>query len=227
MSQREIEQNLNEANLRWFQRKIRAWGKEHLRDFPWRQTKDPYTIFVAEFLLQQTDAPRVVPVYQQLLKEYPTLSTLAEASVTEIADIMKPLGLHYRALRLHQAACLMIENPVYERKIPDNETELLQLSGVGKYMARSICANAFGQTTAVLDTNISRILQRFFGLKSRIKRARDDHFFWELAQRVAPSTNVGFWNLALIDFGAAVCIFREPHCDKCPLRKRCKYYEMR
>jgi len=225
MSQEDLTQHLGKTELKWFRRKITAWGKEHLRNFPWRQTKDPYAIFVAEFLLQQTDAPRVLPVYQQLLEKYPTLNILAEASVTEIADILKPLGFHFRAFRLHQAAHLMIEDPAYRGKIPNNEAQLLKFSGVGKYTARAICAHAFGQSIAVLDTNITRILQRFFGLKPRLKRARNDPFFWEAAQQIAPRTNVGVWNFALIDFGAAVCTLRKPHCTVCPLRQRCRYYK--
>ena len=225
-SQEDIEECPNGSKVRWFQGKIIAWGKEHLRDFPWRQTTNPYEIFVAEFLLQQTDAPRVIPAFMQLLKKYPTLSSLAEASVSELADILKPLGFHYRASRLHRAACILTEDVICKGNIPNDEVKLLQLPGVGKYIAKSVCANAFGQPVAVLDTNISRIFQRFFGLKPRLTRVRDDPYFWETVQRVAPSTNVGFWNLALIDFGAAICTVKEPHCFECPLREQCKYNQL-
>src|SRR5947209_15747080 len=213
MIQEEDIENLNKTKLRWFQEKIIVWGEQNLRVFPWRQTQDPYAILVAEFLLQQTDAPRVLTVYQQLLKRCPTLRTLADAPVQEIANILKPLGLHYRADRLHQIAHAIIEDPVCEGKIPNDEAKLIRFKGIGRYIARSICANAFSQSTAVLDTNVSRILQRFFGLTSRRKRARDDRYLWEIAQKIAPCTNMGLWNLTLIDFGAVVCTHKKPSCS--------------
>ncbi len=223
MKQEEIEDSLNETKQRWFQHRLTIWGKENLRIFPWRQTKDPYAILLAEFLLQQTDAPRVVPIYEQLTAKYPTLISLAQASVPEIADILKPLGLHYRALRLHQIAHLISEDPVFRGDIPNDEAKLIKLPGIGRYIARSICANAFNQPTAVVDTNVSRILQRFFGLVPRLKRARDDSFFWDRAQQIAPDTNISLWNLTLIDFGAIVCTFKNPRCTNCTLLQQCNY----
>ncbi len=225
MNQKATENHLNETKLAWFQSRILDWAKENLRIFPWRCVADPYPIFVAEFLLQKTDAPRVVPVYEEILSRYPDLKSLAEASLSEITAILKPLGFHYRASRLLQSARLIIEDSTYGGKIPADESKLLQLPGVGMYIARSVCANAFNQPAAVLDTNISRILQRFFGLKPRLSRVRDDHSFWDVAQRVAPGSAVALWNLALIDFGAIICTFRKPRCSECPLRQQCKYYE--
>ena len=209
--------------LRWFRRMISAWAKGNMREFPWRRTKDPYAIFVAEFLLQQTDAPRVVPVYHRMLETYPTLKTLAEASVFDLAHLLQPLGFHFRALRLSQAAQAIMEDPNHKGRVPHTETALLKLPGVGRYMARSVCANAFGQRMAVLDTNVVRILQRFFGIESRYARPRNDPFMWEVAQEAAPHTDVGAWNLALIDFGAATCKSRKPRCPECPLQQQCAY----
>ncbi len=226
MKQENTAESLNQIKLKWFQRQLIVWGEEYLRVFPWRQTQDAYAILIAEFLLQQTDAPRVVPIYQELLEKYPTLNALADASVTEIADILKPLGLHYRALRLSRVARAISEDPDCRGEIPQDEFKLVKLPGIGRYIARSICANAFNQPVAVLDTNVSRILQRFFGLTPRLKRARDDSFFWNTAQRVAPDTNIGLWNLTLIDFGAIICTFRNPRCLECPLLQQCNYGRM-
>jgi len=224
MNQKSTEDYLNETKLAWFQNEVLDWAKENLRIFPWRSTKDPYQIFVAEFLLQQTDAARVVPIYKEFLSKYPNISEIAEASLSEIAEILKPLGFHYRASRLLLAIRLITKDTTYGGKIPNDESRLLQLPGVGRYIARSVCANAFDQSVAVLDTNVTRILQRFFGLKPQRARARDDRSFWDYAQKVAPSTNVGLWNLALIDFGAIVCTFRKPRCSECPLQQQCNYY---
>jgi A/G-specific adenine glycosylase len=227
MAQEEDIENLNKRKLSWFQDKMIVWGEQNLRVFPWRQTQDPYSILVAEFLLQQTDAPRVLPVYQLLLKRCPTLRALADAPAQEIADILKPLGLHYRTGRLHQIARAIVEDPVCEGKIPNDEVQLISFKGIGRYIARSICAHAFGQSTAVLDTNVSRILQRFFGLTSHRKRPRDDQHLWETVQKIAPDTNMSLWNLTLIDFGAVVCTHRNPNCSDCPLQVQCLYFHMK
>lgn len=110
----------------------------------------------------------------------------------------------------------------YDVKIPTNQAQLLALPGVGKYTARSICANAYGQPLAILDTNVARILERFFGLlggrvKSRCK------LLWKAAEQVAPKTEVSKWNLTLLDFGALVCTAKNPRCTQCPLQQQCSY----
>jgi A/G-specific adenine glycosylase len=219
-----MEEQLDREKVKWFRRRIRSWAKTNLREFPWRHTRNPYRILLAEFLLQQTDAPKVVPIYLQFVTKYPTLSAMAEASVPEAAEILKPLGLHYRAPRLQKSAQIMMSDPAYGRSVPGDESLLLKLPGVGRYIARSVCAQAFDQPLAALDTNIARILERFFGLKRRRPRVRDDPYFWEYAQRCAPSKSVGLWNMALVDFGALVCRFRSPQHSNCPLRQRCVYF---
>lgn len=110
----------------------------------------------------------------------------------------------------------------YDGKIPTTQAQLLALPGVGKYTARSICANAYGQPLAILDTNVARILERFFGLlggrvKSRCK------LLWKAAEQVAPKTEVSKWNLTLLDFGALVCTAKNPRCTQCPLQQQCSY----
>ncbi len=209
-----------DRQLTWFRRQLKAWALQHLRDFPWRRTDDPYAIFVAEFLLQKTNASTVAPIYQMFMSRYPTLSVLAAAPVTDVTNLLQPLGLSFRAERLLQSVQLILEN--YGGKIPPTEAELLLLPGVGKYTARSVCANALGQPLAVLDTNVARILERFFGLQGGRVKSRS-RLLWEVAEQAAPEKQVGQWNLTLLDFGAAVCTARKPHCAECPLRRQCNY----
>ncbi|NWF60297.1 MAG: A/G-specific adenine glycosylase [Fischerella sp.] len=211
---------LDEAKLKWFRRQLLAWAKLHRRQFPWRSTKDPYAILVAEFLLQKTNAPLVVPLYQVFMEKFPTASALATAPVEQVADLLRPLGLSFRAERLHHSAQLIMEQ--YGGKIPQNEADLLKLPGVGKYIARSVCANAFGQHKAVIDTNVARILERFFGLEGGRVKSRS-RLLWEASEQAAPETQVGAWNLTLFDFGATVCTARNPRCFECPLRQQCNY----
>ncbi|MBW4618819.1 MAG: A/G-specific adenine glycosylase [Cyanosarcina radialis HA8281-LM2] len=206
--------------IQWFRQQLQAWAAQNLRDFPWRRTQDPYAIFVAEFLLQKTAAPTAAPIYETLLSRYPSLKDLAVAPTAEVAEIMQPLGLHFRADRLCQSVGIIIDR--YQGKIPDTEAQLLALPGVGPYTARQITSNAFGQPSAALDTNVARILERFFGLQGDRVKSRCP-LLWKAAERVAPLTAVGKWNLTLLDFGAAVCTAKKPRCDECPLQKRCSY----
>ncbi|MGB3652773.1 MAG: A/G-specific adenine glycosylase [Rivularia sp. (in: cyanobacteria)] len=214
--------NLDRVKLKWFRRQLLAWGKQHRRKFPWRDTTDAYAILVAEFMLQKTNAPSVASLYEEFMKLYPTVEALAEAEFIEIKKILQPLGLSFRAERLYKTAKILVED--YQGKIPNTEAELLKLPGVGKYTARSICANAYGQNKAVIDTNVARIFERFFGLQGGRVKSRCP-LLWQAAEEIAPPHNVGIWNLTLFDFGAAVCTAKNPHCDRCVLRKRCTYVE--
>ncbi|MFM7602889.1 MAG: A/G-specific adenine glycosylase [Pseudanabaena sp.] len=207
--------------VKWFQKQLKEWAATYLRDFPWRRTSEPYAILVAEILLQKTAAEMVTPIYETFLVRYPTLEHLAAASLDEVIDLLQPLGLSLRAERLSNSAKTILEK--YRGKIPDTEAELLLLSGVGKYTARSICANAFGRSAAVLDTNVARIIERFFGLQGERVKSRCK-ILWSAADAIAPDRDVSIWNLTLLDFGAMVCKARKPHCEKCPLQENCCYF---
>ncbi|MEG4506106.1 A/G-specific adenine glycosylase [Microcoleus sp. F6_B4] len=221
LSNSEKVEYLETAKIDWFHNQLKAWASQNLRDFPWRRTSDPYAIFIAEFLLQKTVASTAAPVYEAFISRYPTLAVLAATPVEKVAVALQPLGLHFRAERLCQSVQIILEQ--HDGKIPRTESELLQLPGVGLYTARAICANAFGQPKAVLDTNVARILERFFGLQGNRVKSRCK-LLWNAAELVAPDTEVGKWNLTLIDFGAAICTAKNPRCADCPLRDRCNYY---
>lgn len=211
---------LEEAKLSWFRCQLGVWAAQHLRDFPWRRTKNPYAIFVAEFLLQKTNASTVAPIYQTFISRYPTPQALVAAPIEEVTGLLIPLGLSFRVERLRRSMQIVLED--YRGSIPRTEAQLLQLPGVGKYTARAICANAFEQPLAVLDTNVARILERFFGLQGGRVKSRCK-LLWSVAELAAPNTEVGTWNLTLLDFGAAVCTARNPRCTQCPLRQQCSY----
>ena len=209
----------SKKNIKWFQNRLLAWAKHNLRDYPWRETKDPYSIMVAEILLQRSDADTVAPIYETFIARYSTLDKLAAAKPEDIGTILQPLGLFFRADRLSQTAKILVEN---QREIPEQEAELLKLPGIGKYTARAICSQAFGQPAAVLDTNVVRILERFFNIKGTRVKSRCK-ILWSAAETVAPQAEVGYWNLTLLDFGAKVCTARNPKCSACPLASRCYY----
>ena len=207
--------------INWFQDRLLAWAKHNLRDYPWRKTTDPYSIMVAEILLQRSDADTVASRYETFITNYPSLNKLADAKLEDIRTILQPLGLFFRADRLSQTAKILVEN---QTEIPKEEAELLKLPGIGKYTARAICSQAFGQPVAVLDTNVIRILERFFGIQGTRVKSRCK-ILWSAAETVAPQTEVGYWNLTLLDFGAKVCTARNPKCSECPLASRCCWFE--
>lgn len=206
--------------IRWFRQKLLSWSAINLRDFPWRRTTDPYAIFIAEVLLQKTDATTVEKIYETFLTRYPDIKAIADAQIEEIAELLTSLGLHFRAERLHRSAQIILEK--HGGQIPDQEAELMELPGIGQYTARAICVIAFGQPLAVLDTNIARIIERFFSIEGNRVKSRCK-ILWGTAELLAPKKNVGIWNLTLIDFGAATCTASRPRCQNCPLQRHCHY----
>jgi A/G-specific adenine glycosylase len=209
------------ARIKWFRQQISAWGVANRRDYPWRKTTDAYHLLVAESLLQKTDADTVAPIYQLFLEHYPTLPDLAAANLDDIAKILKPLGLFFRAERLQQCAQIVISQ--YDGIVPSNQKQLLKLPGIGDYTARAIGSQAFNKPLAVLDANVARILERFFGLQGERVKSRCK-ILWGAADLIAPRKNVGTWNLALLDFGALTCKAQNPDCQHCPLSSKCKWF---
>ncbi|GAA6617080.1 A/G-specific adenine glycosylase [Scytonema sp. NUACC26] len=220
-TEEKIAASLAPEKMNWFRQQMVSWGNQNRRDFPWRKTSDPYAILVAEFLLQKTDAETVVPIYETFLSRYPTLKSLTTAKIEDIGILLNPLGLFFRAERLHQSACIICDRD--RGKIPNTEKQLLELPGIGKYTARAICSQAFSQPLAVLDTNVARILERFFGLQGERVKSRCK-ILWQAAEKVAPGIEVGNWNLTLLDFGALVCTAKNPRCTECPLSQKCRFF---
>ena len=244
---------LESKKIKWFQNRLLTWAEQNLRDYPWRKTysakelsaistiesnkrvlqepklytqasSNPYHVLVAEFLLQRTDADTVLPIYKAFITRYPTLAELAVADVSEITELLQPLGLFFRAERLSQTAKAITET--YNRQIPQEEATLLKLPGIGKYTARAICSQAFDQPLAVLDTNVARIIERFFGIEGKRVKSRCK-ILWSAADEIAPQSDVGYWNLTLLDFGAKVCIARNPRCTECPLAQKCHWLKFK
>jgi A/G-specific adenine glycosylase len=210
------------VQIKWFRQHLSTWGVINRRDFPWRNTTDSYHLLVAESLLQKTDAQTVAPIYELFLEHYPTIRDLAIANLEDVAKILEPLGLFFRAERLQQCAEIILAQ--YNGIVPDNQKQLLELPGIGDYTARAIGSQAFNQPLAVLDANVARILERFFGLKGERVKSRCK-ILWGAADLIAPKKDVGTWNLALLDFGAMMCKAQNPGCEICPLSSKCKWID--
>jgi len=204
-----------------FRRTLFAWYERHGRSFPWRETRNPYRVLIAELFLQKTQAKQVHPIYLEFLRKFPTLKSLARARAQRIKAAIWSLGLLGRARHLKEMAQMLGEK--FDGRIPSTEAELLQLKGVGRYVANAVLCFAFDQRRAVVDANVVRLLSRYFGIKSRKDRAHTDSFMWEAAQSLVPRRRVKEFNWGVFDFAALVCTSQNPRCGQCVLREWCRW----
>jgi len=198
---------------------MKWWKNGNIRDFPWRRTTDPWKVLIAEVLLVQTDAPKVVKLYEEFLNKYPKPDSLAKAPTSEVAEVLKPLGLYrQRASRLKKLAEELCRK--YCGQIPSSIEALKRLPGVSDYIASAVLLFAFGKKVTLLDVNIARILYRIVLGTDPPKRYMYDSIAWRLASLVEWSAEVAY---ALIDFAAAVCTSKNPKCAVCTIAPLCEY----
>ncbi len=181
-------------------------------------------MLVSEIMLQQTQVDRVVPKYHEFLHHYPTIEKLAAAPVDAVRRLWYPLGYNIRPIRLHAIACESVAR--YGGRLPDREEALRQMPGIGRYTAGAILSFAYGQDTAVLDTNVRRVLGRVFLGPRRLARVRGQRIFWDLAAALVPRGHGYDFNQALMDFGATWCTPRKPRCAPCPMKRFCATYRL-
>lgn len=205
--------------VRIFAERLLRWFKKHGRRFPWRETDDPYRIFIAEFMLQRTGAPQVVPVYQRFLELFPTLASAAAASERELKDVLFPLGRIGRYRTLAEAFRILMRD--FSGRIPSKLRDLKKVPGIGKYTARAILCFAYNQRVALLDPNIYRLASRVLGLATEKRRPRADRMLWESLDALLPYEHFREVNLAMLDHGTLVCRARNPRCDECILWRIC------
>jgi A/G-specific adenine glycosylase len=198
---------------------VLAWYAAHGRDLPWRKTRDPYAILVSEILSHQTQISRVVPVYEAILERYPTAEAMAFAPVEAVKAITDPLGYKIRGNWLHEAALQVADR--FGGDMPQTLPELRQLPGIGRYTAGAVMSFAYQRDAPVLDTNVARLLRRYFGVMAS-PRARTSEL-WSLAANVIPKGKGYLINQALMDLGAIICRAKGPRCDSCPLRRSCDF----
>lgn len=203
-----------------FRNELILWWEENKRNFPWRETIDPYKILCSEILLQQTNAEKVEKIYNKLLNKFPEVDNLAEAEISELEELINPLGLIYRAERLKKIAQISVEK--YEGEIPQKKENLMKLPGVGHYAANAVMSFAYEKEFGVLDTNTIRILKRFFGITSDKSRPRNDSKLREEINDLVKGYNSRKINYALLDFASLICTKLNPHCSECPLLNLCK-----
>ena len=196
---------------------VLAWYKKNKRDLPWRNT-DAWGVLVSEIMLQQTPVARVLPVYTEWLKRWPTPAALAKASPAQIITAWGRLGYPRRALRLHE--CAKVISTQYKGRIPETQSELRELPGIGDYTSAAIIAFAFGGRSLVLDINIRRVFARVIdGVEvpttAPTKSERVER------EKLIPSKNPHLWAAATMELGALICTAKNPKCGQCPLADQC------
>lgn len=199
--------------------KLIDWWRIHGRNFPWRNSDDPYMILIAEVMLHRTKASQVEAIFNDFVNRYQDLEALSNAGDIEIIDILRPLGLNWRTeliIDLVKEICR-----VYSGKIPESKQDLISLPGVGDYVASAVRCFAFGLPEIVVDTNTSRVISRLFGfeVKGEMRRKKEVR---EAYQSILDKGRPREFNYALLDLGATICTPRNKKCSICPVSNFCK-----
>ena len=200
-------------------RRLLAWYDVEARDLPWRRTSDPYAILVSEIMLQQTRIETVLAYFDRFLDRFPTIASLAQASIDDVLKTWEGLGYYRRAHNLHRAARSVAER--HDGLIPSSVADLRALPGIGPYTAGAIASIAFGIDEPVLDGNVIRVLARLFLVAGDTRKAGARRDLLALAKDLVPAGQASVFNQALMDLGARVCRPRSPSCFACPIASFC------
>jgi A/G-specific adenine glycosylase len=199
-------------NLPVIRRKLLRWYDKHRRDLPWRRTSDPYAIWIAETMLQQTQVATVAPYYERFLRALPTVRALDRAPLRKVLALWSGLGYYRRAENLKKSAREIVRN--HGGHLPDDYHALLALPGVGDYTAGALLSIAFQKSYPAIDGNAHRVLYRLFTPK-------DDTELRQAARRLVPRSRPGYFNQGLMELGATICLAKDPRCPRCPLAAHC------
>jgi A/G-specific adenine glycosylase len=203
-----------------FAARIVAWQKEHGRhDLPWQGTRDPYRIWLAEIMLQQTQVATVIPYYLRFLSHFPTIGALAAAPLDEVLRLWSGLGYYARARNLHRAAQAVVGE--HGGRFPGRLEEVSALPGVGRSTAAAVSVFAFGAREAILDGNVKRVLARYRGVKGFPGDRPVADRLWREAERLLPRRHVRTYTQGLMDLGAGICTRAVPRCAACPVHADC------
>jgi A/G-specific adenine glycosylase len=200
--------------------RLLAWFDRSKRDLPWRQTKDPYGIWVSEVMLQQTQVDRVVRYWTRFLERFPTVQALAAAELHEVLGLWTGLGYYSRARNLHAAAKEIVEK--HGGQLPDGVEPLLTLPGFGRYTAGAVASIAFDLEAPLVDGNVARVFSRLLEIDGAPGEKAREAALWAAAEALVVGERPGDWNQALMELGATVCVPQNPLCLVCPVRASCR-----
>ena len=210
---------LTPVEIRGLRRRLLAWYEKHRRRLPWRETHDPYRIWVSEVMLQQTQVKTALPYYQRFLRQFPTLRKLAGADLGDVLKRWEGLGYYARARNFHRAAGVIAARS--GSRIPDRWDDFRALPGVGDYIAAAVLSIAFDRPHAVVDGNVKRVLARLLTIATPANQTASHKIFQAEADRLLDRRRPGDFNQGLMELGALVCIPASPRCTICPLIRCC------
>jgi len=202
-----------------FANSLTQWYLENKRELPWRNTQNPYFIWLSEIMLQQTRVAQGMPYFYSFTNAFPTVFDLANASEEQVLKLWQGLGYYSRARNLHKTAQYVAFE--LDGKFPDNYTALLKLKGVGSYTAAAIASFSYGESVPVVDGNVFRVLSRYFDIETDILSNSAKKEFTDLAHELISKNNPALFNQAIMEFGALQCIPKNPNCEVCPLNHGC------
>jgi len=200
-------------------RRLLAWYRTNKRAMPWRNTRDPYAIWISEAMLQQTRVETVIPYWERFIEKFPDIHALATADTDDVLDVWAGLGYYSRARNL-QAAANIIDHE-HGGEVPDDVETLMSLPGIGRYTAGAVASIAFDRPEPVLDGNVKRVLSRLLGIRDDIAKPAVVERLWREADVLVQGRNPGDLNQALMELGATLCTPKATHCSDCPLVEQC------
>jgi len=205
---------------------LTVWFAAHARDLPWRQTRDPYAVWVSEVMLQQTQVKTVLTYWRRWMRVLPDIASLAAVDAGKLHKLWEGLGYYTRVRNLQQAARLIVAR--HDGRFPKDFEAVLDLPGIGRYTAGAVCSIAFDQPHPILDGNVIRVLTRLFGIPGRVRERETNRRLWQLAEdlvkrtcRRQPKGSPSLFNQSLMELGALVCTPRQPRCGDCPVSDWC------
>ncbi len=202
-----------------FTKRLTHWYLQNKRDLPWRDTQNPYFIWLSEIMLQQTRVAQGMPYFFAFTKAFPTVFDLASASEEQVLKLWQGLGYYSRARNLHKTAQFIAVE--CDGVFPDNYADLIKLKGIGEYTAAAIASFSFGEAVPVVDGNVFRVLARYFDIESNIASSGAKKEFAALAFELMPKNNPALFNQSIMEFGALQCIPQNPACEICVFNSGC------
>lgn len=210
---------LTPRSLARFRRRLLHWFAQHARSLPWRQTRDPYAIWVSEVMLQQTQVATVINYFPRFLEAFPDVAALARADEQAVLRLWEGLGYYRRARALHQAAGKIQRD--FAGLFPEDPASLATLPGLGRYTVNAVLSQAFDQRLPIVEANSQRVLCRLLAISDDPRTPTIQRRLWETAEELLPHEQVGQFNQALMELGALICTAAKPDCPGCPVAKYC------
>ena len=200
------------------------WYKKHGRhDLPWQQDPTCYRVWISEIMLQQTQVSTVIPYYQRVMNDFPTITSLANAEIDEVLHLWTGLGYYARARNLHKTAQVISRD--HDGQFPTRQDELVALPGIGRSTAAAILSLSLNQPLTILDGNVKRVLSRYHAIRGWYGEKKVENQLWQLAESHTPKSDTAKYTQAIMDLGATLCRLSQPDCQACPVKTGCQAYE--